>query len=140
MIPEQSGQLLSERPGYSFPVGGRGQRFREQPRCRPEDLPDQRPHRQLRISGYQPSAGRNTIQWVAVEVIGILDAVGAEMSATEIGPGDEVGVADADEIEVTGLSLPCFRYPNSPWEPAVKSDVGTLFVDGTQADVASVPR
>lgn len=72
-----------------------------------------------------------------VEAIGILDAVGAEMSATEIGPGDEVGVADANEIEVTGFVTALF----SPSEftvgnQRVQSDVGTLFVDGTQADVA----
>lgn len=72
-----------------------------------------------------------------VEVIGILDAVGAEMSATEIGPGDEISVADANEIEVTGFvtalsSLSEFTVGNQ----RVQSDAGTLFVDGTQANVA----
>lgn len=72
-----------------------------------------------------------------VEVIGILDAVGAEMSATEIGPGDEVGVADANEIEVTGFVTALFSLSEfTVGNQRVKSDVGTLFVDGTQADVA----
>lgn len=72
-----------------------------------------------------------------VEAIGILDAVGAEMSATEIGPGDEVGVADANEIEVTGFVTALFSLSEfTVGNQRVKSDVGTLFVDGTQADVA----
>lgn len=72
-----------------------------------------------------------------VEAIGILDAVGAEMSATEIGPGDEVGVADANEIEVTGFITALFSLSEfTVGNQRVKSDVETLFVDGTQADVA----
>ncbi|HWR21219.1 MAG TPA: DUF5666 domain-containing protein, partial [Verrucomicrobiae bacterium] len=72
-----------------------------------------------------------------VEAIGILDAVGAEMSATEIGPGDEISVADANEIEVTGFVTALFSLSEfTVGNQRVQSDVGTLFVDGTQADVA----
>lgn len=72
-----------------------------------------------------------------VEAIGILDAVGAEMSATEIGPGDEISVADANEIEVTGFITALFSLSEfTVGNQRVKSDVETLFVDGTQADVA----
>jgi hypothetical protein len=72
-----------------------------------------------------------------VEVIGILDAVGAEMSAIEIGPGDEISVADANEIEVTGFVTALFSLSEfTVGNQRVQSDAGTLFVDGTQADVA----
>jgi len=72
-----------------------------------------------------------------VEVIGILDAASAGMSATEIGPGDEISVAEANEIEVTGFVTALFSLSEfTVGNQRVQSDAGTLFVDGTQADVA----
>jgi hypothetical protein len=72
-----------------------------------------------------------------VEVQGTLDANGQGMVASAIQPGDELGVDDAAEIEVTGfvtnfVSPSEFTVGNQP----VQTSSGTLFVDGTQADAA----
>ena len=72
-----------------------------------------------------------------VEVQGTLDAIGDEMVASKIQPGDELDAVDAAEIEVTGFvtdffSSSEFTVGNQP----VQTGEDTLFVDGTQADVA----
>jgi hypothetical protein len=72
-----------------------------------------------------------------VEVQGTLDAIGEEMVASKIQPGDELDAVDAAEIEVTGFvtdffSTSGFTAGNQP----VQIGEDTLFVDGTQADVA----
>jgi hypothetical protein len=72
-----------------------------------------------------------------VEVQGTLDAIGEEMVASKIQPGDELDAVDAAEIEVTGFvtdffSTSEFTVGNQP----VQTGEDTLFVDGTQADVA----
>jgi hypothetical protein len=73
-----------------------------------------------------------------VEVEGTLDAGGGEMLATEIELADELGVQDADEIEVTGfvtdfVSVFEFTVGN---QVVVHTDVDTEFVDGTSQDIA----
>ena len=72
-----------------------------------------------------------------VEVEGTLDAIGGEMAASKIQPGDELDTVDVAEIEVTGfvtdfVSPSEFTVGNQP----VQTGGDTLFVDGTQADVA----
>jgi hypothetical protein len=72
-----------------------------------------------------------------VEVQGTLDAIGEEMAALAIQPGDELGAVGASEIEVTGfvtnfVSPSEFTVGNQP----VLTGSDTLFVDGTQANVA----
>jgi hypothetical protein len=72
-----------------------------------------------------------------VEVEGTLDATGGEMLATEIEPGDELDVEDADQLEVTGfvtdfVSVFEFTVGNQ----VVQADEDTVFVDGTPEDVA----
>ncbi|MGB5616536.1 MAG: DUF5666 domain-containing protein, partial [Desulfobacterales bacterium] len=72
-----------------------------------------------------------------VEVQGTIDAIGGEMVASKIQPGDELDAVDAAEIEVTGFvtdffSSSEFTVGNQP----VQTGEDTLFVDGTQADVA----
>jgi hypothetical protein len=72
-----------------------------------------------------------------LEVEGTLDAGGGEMLATEIELADELGVEDADEIEVTGfvtdfVSVFEFTVGNQ----VVHTNVYTLFIDGTSDDIA----
>ena len=67
-----------------------------------------------------------------VEVQGTLDAIGEEMVASRIQPGDELDADDAGEIEVTGfvtdfVSSSEFTVGNQP----VQTGADTLFVDGT---------
>lgn len=71
------------------------------------------------------------------EVQGTLDAIGEEMAASGILLGDELDADDAGEIEVTGfvtdfVSPSEFTVGNQP----VLTGADTLFVDGTQANVA----
>jgi hypothetical protein len=73
-----------------------------------------------------------------VEVEGTLDAGGGEMLATKVELADELGVEDADEIEVTGfvteiLSASEFTVGN---QVVVQWDVQTEFVDGEADDIA----
>jgi hypothetical protein len=77
------------------------------------------------------------VDGLLVEVQGTLDAAGAEMLATEIRLADELSADDVDQIEVTGFvtdfaSSSAFTVGNLQ----VRSDAGTLFVDGTPANVA----
>ncbi len=77
------------------------------------------------------------VDGLLVEVQGTLDAAGAEMLATEIRLADELSADDVDQIEVTGfvtdfVSSSEFTVGNLQ----VQSDAGTLFVDGTPANVA----
>lgn len=77
------------------------------------------------------------VDGLLVEVQGTLDAAGAEMLATEIRLADELSADDVDQIEVTGfvtdfVSSSAFTVGNLQ----VRSDAGTLFVDGTPANVA----
>ena len=72
-----------------------------------------------------------------VEVQGTLDAIGEEMVASGIQLGDELDADDAGEIEVTGfvtdfVSPSEFTVGNQP----VQTGADTLFVDGTQSNVA----
>ena len=72
-----------------------------------------------------------------VEVQGTLEAIGEEMVASKIQPGDELDAVDAAEIEITGFvtdffSSPEFTVGNQP----VQTDEDTSFVDGTQADIS----
>jgi Domain of unknown function (DUF5666) len=72
-----------------------------------------------------------------VEVEGTLAAAGDGMIASKIVPGDELGVVDGGEIEVTGFvtdftSASAFSLGNQP----VQTVAGTTYVDGIQADVA----
>jgi hypothetical protein len=72
-----------------------------------------------------------------VEVEGTLDATGGEMLATEIEPGDELDVEDADQLEVMGfvtdfVSVFEFTVGNQVVQP----NEDTVFVDGTPEDVA----
>lgn len=72
-----------------------------------------------------------------VEVEGTLDAGGGEMLATEIELADELGVEDADEIEVTGFVtdfISAFEF--TVGNQVVHTNVYTLFIDGTAADIA----
>ena len=73
-----------------------------------------------------------------VEVEGTLDAGGGEMLATEIELADELGVEDADEIEVTGFVtdfISAFEFTVGN-QVVVHTDVDTEFVDGTSQDIA----
>jgi hypothetical protein len=77
------------------------------------------------------------VDGLLVEVQGTLAAAGAEMLATEIRLADELSADDVDQIEVTGfvtdfVSSSAFTVGNLQ----VQSDAGTLFVDGTPANVA----
>ncbi len=77
------------------------------------------------------------VDGLLVEVQGTLDAAGAEMLATEIRLADELSADDVDQIEVTGfvtdfVSSSAFTVGNLQ----VQADAGTLFVDGTPANVA----
>jgi hypothetical protein len=77
------------------------------------------------------------VDGLLVEVQGTLDAAGAEMLATEIRLADELSADDVDQIEVTGfvtdfVSSSAFTVGNLQ----VQSDAGTLFADGTPANVA----
>jgi hypothetical protein len=72
-----------------------------------------------------------------VEVQGTLDAIGEEMVASKIQPGDKLDAVDAAEIEVTGFvtdfsSSSEFTVGNQP----VQTGEDTLFVDGTQANIS----
>ena len=72
-----------------------------------------------------------------VEVQGTLEAIGEEMVASKIQPGDELDAVDAAEIEITGFvtdffSSSEFTVGNQP----VQTDEDTSFVDGTQADIS----
>lgn len=72
-----------------------------------------------------------------VEVEGTLDVAGGEMLATRIELGDDVELEDADEIEIMGfvtdfVSVFDFTVGNQ----LVQTDANTLFVDGTQWDLA----
>ena len=72
-----------------------------------------------------------------VEVEGTLDATGGEMLATEIEVADEVGVENADQIEVTGFVtdfVSVFEF--TVGDLVVETDEGTVFVDGTPDDIA----
>jgi hypothetical protein len=51
-----------------------------------------------------------------VEVQGTLDAIGEEMVASKIQPGDELDAVDAAEIKVTGFVTDFFRPPGSRLE------------------------
>lgn len=77
------------------------------------------------------------VDGLLVEVQGTLDAAGAEMLATAIRLADELSADDVDQIEVTGfvtdfVSSSAFTVGNLQ----VQSDAGTLFADGTPANVA----
>ena len=77
------------------------------------------------------------VDGLLVEVQGTLAAAGAEMLATEIRLADELSADDVDQIEVAGfvtdfVSSSAFTVGNLQ----VQSDAGTLFVDGTPANVA----
>jgi hypothetical protein len=72
-----------------------------------------------------------------VEVQGTLDVAGAEMTATKIQLDDDLAADDGNEVEVTGfvtdlVSLSEFTVGNQ----VVRTDAGTLFVDGTLENVA----
>ena len=84
-----------------------------------------------RLPGGRPANGQ------LVEVEGTLEAASAEISATEIRPGDELGAVNADEIEITGfvtdfVSVSEFTLGNQ----TVRAEAGTLYVDGTPDQVA----
>ena len=72
-----------------------------------------------------------------VEVEGTLDAGGGEMLATEVELADELGVEDADEIEVMGFVtdfISAFEFTIG--NQVVHTTVYTLFIDGTSDDIA----
>ncbi len=72
-----------------------------------------------------------------LEVEGTLDVGGGEMLATDIELADELGVEDAGEIEVTGFVtdfISAFEF--TVGNQVVHTNVYTLFIDGTAADIA----
>lgn len=72
-----------------------------------------------------------------VEVQGTLDAIGEDMVASKIQPGDELDADDAGEIEVIGF-VTDFVSPSefTVGNQSVQTSADTLFVDGTQSNVA----
>jgi surface antigen len=71
-----------------------------------------------------------------VEVQGLLDGAGTEMSATEVRLGDEFSIDDVDDVEVTGFvtaldSLAEFTVGNR----VVRVDGQTVFVDGVRENI-----
>jgi hypothetical protein len=72
-----------------------------------------------------------------VEAEGIVDQTGLNMFAQSISIEDDIGVEDADEVEVTGfVTVVASTDEFTVGTQDVVVEAGAEFVDGTQADIA----